>query len=58
MGRGGDPVSCIRWDADTGSGQLIVVNVGEDVPLLGLGVQPGHIIELARQHQVVMMSCD
>ena len=39
--RGGrDLVVGVRWDADTGGGQLIVVDVAEDSGFLLLGVQP------------------
>ena len=52
---GGNGIASIRRDADKRGSELIVVDVVEDGSLIGLGVKPVHIIQLACQHQVVML---
>ena len=54
---GGDLVVGVGGDADTGCGQLIVVDFAEDISFRLLGVEPSHIIQLASQHEVVVVCC-
>lgn len=57
MGCSWNCVAGVGRDADKSGSELVVEDVVEYGFLIRLGVQPAHVIQLACQHQVVMLRC-